>query len=151
MGFRFRKNISISPGVRLNIGKKGISSLSVGKSGVGISIGSNGIYGSMSLPGTGLSYRTRLDEASTKNYSQLSEGETLQLTEIVKNHNAVTEFISNIHTLSPNLLTPRNTYDQPYEKYRHMFLSGFSLPEPIRPEKPIPTEFLPKPTCENIF
>ena len=60
MGFHFRKSISIAPGIRLNIGKNGISSLSLGKRGMGISIGKNGTYGNIGLPGTGLSYRTRI-------------------------------------------------------------------------------------------
>ncbi len=61
MGFRFRKSISIVPGVRLNIGKKGISSLSVGKRGASVNFGKNGTHANVGIPGSGLSYRTRLD------------------------------------------------------------------------------------------
>uniref|UniRef100_A5WEI8 DUF4236 domain-containing protein n=1 Tax=Psychrobacter sp. (strain PRwf-1) TaxID=349106 RepID=A5WEI8_PSYWF len=60
MGFRFRKSIKIAPGVRLNIGKKGISSVSVGGRGARINIGKRGTTASTGLPGTGLSYTQKL-------------------------------------------------------------------------------------------
>lgn len=41
MGLRIRKSIKIAPGVRLNFGKKGIST-SIGKRGAGITIGPTG-------------------------------------------------------------------------------------------------------------
>ena len=39
MGFNFRKSFKIAPGVRLNVGKKGISSVSVGGKGARVSVG----------------------------------------------------------------------------------------------------------------
>ena len=39
MGFGFRKSFKIAPGVRLNVGKKGISSVSVGGKGARVSVG----------------------------------------------------------------------------------------------------------------
>lgn len=62
MGFRFRKSINIIPGVRLNL-SNGAPSLSVGPRGASVSFGSRGTYANLGLPGTGLSYRTRLDRA----------------------------------------------------------------------------------------
>ena len=59
MGFRFRKSINIIPGVRLNL-SNGAPSLSVGPRGASVSFGSRGTYANLGLPGTGLSYRTRL-------------------------------------------------------------------------------------------
>lgn len=59
MGFRFRRSIGLGKGVRLNIGKKGISSVSVGKRGIGVSIGKKGPTGRVGIPGTGMSYRTK--------------------------------------------------------------------------------------------
>ncbi|ARU15921.1 hypothetical protein A9D14_06655 [Croceicoccus marinus] len=61
MGFRFQKRISILPGVRLNLSKSG-ASWSVGPRGASINIGKRGVYGNVGLPGTGLSYRERLDK-----------------------------------------------------------------------------------------
>lgn len=60
MGFRFRKSFKIAPGVRLNVGKRGLG-MSVGPRGSSVSISSRGVYGNVGIPGTGLSYRGRLD------------------------------------------------------------------------------------------
>ena len=66
MGLRFRKSIKLGKGVRLNVGKKS----------VGVSIG--GKYGGMSfntkggarvrssLPGTGISYSTKIGKSKKK-------------------------------------------------------------------------------------
>lgn len=56
MGLNFRKSFKIAPGVRLNVGKKGISSLSVGGKGARVSVGKKGVRSTISAPGTGLSY-----------------------------------------------------------------------------------------------
>src|ERR1700746_3380266 len=58
MGFRFRKSIKILPGIRLNVGKKGINSVSVGARGATTNIGKHGTHTTYSIPGTGISYRT---------------------------------------------------------------------------------------------
>lgn len=54
--FRFRKGVRIFPGVRLNITKHGISSLSLGGKGITYNIGKKGTRATGGLPGTGLSY-----------------------------------------------------------------------------------------------
>jgi hypothetical protein len=68
MGFRFRKTIKIAPGVRLNLGKSGIST-SVGKRGASVTVGRRGAHANVGIPGTGLSYRTRLNEGSQRGLS----------------------------------------------------------------------------------
>ncbi|MBO4324195.1 MAG: DUF4236 domain-containing protein [Lachnospiraceae bacterium] len=56
MGLRFRKSISILPGVKLNLGTKG-ASVSVGKRGMHYTMHTSGRKTvSVGLPGTGLSY-----------------------------------------------------------------------------------------------
>lgn len=60
MGFRFRKSFKVMPGVRVNVGKKGISSVTVGKRGASISTGKQGTHANLGIKGTGLSYRTKL-------------------------------------------------------------------------------------------
>ena len=60
MGLRFRKSFKLAPGVRLNVGSGGMS-WSLGPRGASVSIGKRGTYFNASLPGTGLSARTRLD------------------------------------------------------------------------------------------
>ncbi len=58
MGFRFRKSIKVLPGIRLNVGKNGINSVSVGGRGVTTNIGKHGAHTTYSIPGTGINYRT---------------------------------------------------------------------------------------------
>lgn len=56
MGFNFRKSTKIMPGVRVNLTKKGVSSVSVGKNGARVNVGKKGTRTTVGLPGTGLSY-----------------------------------------------------------------------------------------------
>src|SRR5688572_29115670 len=65
MGWRFRKSFKILPGLRLNIGKTGITGAAVGKRGFTTSIGKRGIYQNLGIPGTGLSYRSKVDGSSS--------------------------------------------------------------------------------------
>jgi hypothetical protein len=60
MAVRFRRSIRIAPGIRLNLGKRGMS-LSLGPRGASMTVGGRGTYANVGLPGTGLSYRKRLD------------------------------------------------------------------------------------------
>ena len=63
MGFRFSRRVSILPGLKLNLSGSGVS-LSAGVRGAHINLGPRGLYGSAGIPGTGLSYRQRLDSSS---------------------------------------------------------------------------------------
>ncbi len=56
MGFRFRKGVKLFPGLRLNVTKHGLSSLSLGGKGLTYNIGKKGTRGTVGLPGSGLSY-----------------------------------------------------------------------------------------------
>lgn len=55
MGFRFRRTIRIMPGVRLNVGKRGVSA-SVGVRGAHVTVGATGIRKTVGVPGTGMSW-----------------------------------------------------------------------------------------------
>jgi hypothetical protein len=59
MPWRFQRRITIFPGVRINIGKGGVST-SVGPKGADVNIGKHGVTTNAGLPGTGLSYRQRI-------------------------------------------------------------------------------------------
>lgn len=65
MAFRFRKSIRIAKGVRLNFGKKGMS-LSAGVRGASINVGSRGAYANVGIPGTGISYRSKISGNSNR-------------------------------------------------------------------------------------
>ena len=60
MGLRFQKRIRILPGVRVNVGLRGVST-SVGVRGASLTVGKRGVHANVGAPGTGLSYRSRID------------------------------------------------------------------------------------------
>jgi len=63
MGFRFSNRINLMPGLKLNLSKSGVS-LSTGVRGAHLNLGARGLYGTVGIPGTGLSYRQWLDAPS---------------------------------------------------------------------------------------
>lgn len=65
MSIRFRKTIKILPGVKINIGKTGIST-SVGVRGAHVTIGKRGTNVTAGLPGSGLSVTKKIGGKSEK-------------------------------------------------------------------------------------
>lgn len=63
MAIRFRKSFKIAPGVRLNVGMKGLS-MNVGPRGASVSFTRRGTYANVGLPGTGMSARQLLSAPS---------------------------------------------------------------------------------------
>lgn len=55
MGLRFQRRVSLGKGLRLNVGKSGMS-LSAGSRWAGVNIGGRGVRTRASLPGTGISW-----------------------------------------------------------------------------------------------
>lgn len=68
MGINFRKSVKVAPGVKLNLSKKGVG-VRVGTKHAGISTSSRGTRASASIPGTGISYSTKIAGAKRKNVS----------------------------------------------------------------------------------
>lgn len=66
MGLNFRKSIKIAPGIRVNISKKGLSSVSVGGKGARVNVSKKGTRTTVGLPGTGLSYTTNTSYKKSK-------------------------------------------------------------------------------------
>jgi hypothetical protein len=62
MPFRFQKRIKLLPGLRINLSKTGVS-WTVGTRGAGINFRNGKATGNVGIPGTGLSYRQRLDDS----------------------------------------------------------------------------------------
>ena len=75
MGFRYRKRWNLLPGLAINLSKKGLSSLSIGRPGatINVPIAREGpAQGTVGLPGTGLSWRESLsDKPHSKRERQL--------------------------------------------------------------------------------
>ncbi len=63
MGLRFHKRIGIVRGLGLNLSKTGVS-LTLGGRGASVNLRGGKITGNAGVPGTGLSYRERLDNKS---------------------------------------------------------------------------------------
>lgn len=80
MGIYFRKSIKITPGLRLNVSKRG-TSVSFGPRGAKLNIGKRGTYLTTGISGTGIYSRTKISGGSKKatkaSYSpnQLSDAE----------------------------------------------------------------------------
>ena len=68
MGFRFRKGLSLLPGVRLNFSKSG-ASLSLGGRGMSVNLSPSGVRTTVGVPGSGMSYRS-----PTYKWSKLAGG-----------------------------------------------------------------------------
>ena len=71
MSFRFQRRIKILPGLRLNVSKTGIS-WTVGTRGASVTVRDGKLTGNVGIPGTGLSYRKRIDLPSQ---DQVAPGE----------------------------------------------------------------------------
>lgn len=72
MALRFNKRLKIAPGVKINIGLKGINSATIGGRGASVNIGKKGTHLNAGLPGTGLSTRTKLSGAAPKTKKPVS-------------------------------------------------------------------------------
>ena len=64
MGFRYRKSLRLARGMRLNLTGRGVSSFSVGRPGSTLNFGRKGVRGTVGIPGSGLSYSSRLSSGS---------------------------------------------------------------------------------------
>jgi len=71
VGFRYRKQIKLLPGVKLNVSKSGIST-SVGKPGATLNFSKRGMRTTLGIPGTGLSYSTSVSKKRNANSSTSS-------------------------------------------------------------------------------
>jgi hypothetical protein len=56
MGWRFRQSFKVIPGLRLNLSRSGLSA-TIGGAPFTVNVGTHGITGTASIPGTGISYR----------------------------------------------------------------------------------------------
>ena len=73
MGLRFRKTVKLGPGIRLNFSKSGIST-SIGPRGFTTTVGKNGVYRNVGIPGTGISYRTKVGGGKAKTTRKRASG-----------------------------------------------------------------------------
>ena len=81
MGLRFQKRIRILPGVRINVGLRGVST-SLGVRGASFTVGKRGVYTNVGAPGTGLSYRSRIDGPTGGRASSSTAGAVAEDTQV---------------------------------------------------------------------
>lgn len=136
MGLRFQRRITIFPGVSLNL-SNGSPSISLGPQGASLTIGKNGTYANLGLPGTGLSYRTRLDAAKSGKTPKTATGavDVAALADAVSSLNLEMEALLNIHLQTPD---PKQgaihaKLQAQYDQYRN---GVFTIPAPMRPSAP---------------
>ena len=73
IGFNFRKSFKIAPGIRLNVGKKGISSVSLGTKSGRVNVGKKDLRSTVSVLGTGLSYTAHQPFKQTRTNHSIEE------------------------------------------------------------------------------
>jgi len=95
MAFRFRRSVKIAPGLRVNFGKRGVS-LSGGVRGASITVGSRGTYGNVGIPGTGLSYRSRIDGGKQRRFQEREQRRIEKEYQRVEKEQRHQEALSNI-------------------------------------------------------
>ncbi len=74
MAWNYRKRITIAPGVRLNVSKKGVST-TFGIRGASINVGQKGTYLNTGIPGTGI-YRRQKIGGNNENYFMSNKKQT---------------------------------------------------------------------------
>jgi hypothetical protein len=92
---RFRRRITIAPGLRLNLSGSGLG-LSTGLRGASVSVGTRGVWGYASLPGTGLYQRKKL--SGSRSGSSTSIGATSRDREA--------ELLDRFYSSAPRLTAP---------------------------------------------
>jgi len=111
MGWRFRKYITIFPGVRLNISKSGLS-LTFGTKGASVNVGKDGAYLNTSIPGTGFYNRQKIYSPKDNKGSNQENHQDSSNDDKCKNPNEFTDPSTQIITFpSDGLKTNKdNTY-----------------------------------------
>jgi hypothetical protein len=82
MGWRFRHSFKIIPGVKLNLSKSGLS-VSIGGAPVTLNVGPRGVYGTASVPGTGISFRQHLSNAPSASHAPASIPQNLSPSDLL--------------------------------------------------------------------
>lgn len=118
MGFRFRKSFKILPGVKINVGKTGIST-SVGTRGAHVTVGKNGARASVGIPGTGLSYSQKISDGTPL---AAQEEQTCTRSEI--DHDA--QIKENIEQIQQSYKRGKNLYT--WDNIKTLLLHVIALP-----------------------
>lgn len=76
MALKFRKSFKVAPGLKVNVGKKGVST-SIGGKGMRFNVSSRGTSVGSSIPGTGISYNKKINSRTKRpqrtNYERIQQ------------------------------------------------------------------------------
>ena len=81
--FNLNKRIKIAPGIRVNLNKKGITSISVGGKGITKNISKKGTRTTLSIPKTGISFSDYQPTRKKHNNFQFNKGKWIFITAIL--------------------------------------------------------------------
>src|SRR4051794_33668247 len=104
MSWRFRRSFRVIPGVKLNLSKRGLS-CSIGGAPLTLNVGPRGVYGTASIPGTGISLRHRFGSGSEPSSSQPLPSSSEQPSSRVPSAVVPEPPVQEIHSGSTELLT----------------------------------------------
>jgi hypothetical protein len=103
VGLRFRRRVTIAPGVSLNVSKSGLG-ISAGPRGAKIGVGPRGVHRSVGIPGTGLHYREEARWGSGKTKGASSESRNSIEASLVVHHDGTVALVdSNGDPVPPRL------------------------------------------------
>lgn len=124
MAFRFAKSVKIAPGLKVNFGKRGVS-LSAGVKGASVRVGSQGTYSNVSIPGTGISYRSRIDGSprakGARRQQQRIDRQLQRLEEEMRRQEALSEIKLTLDKESGTIQI-QNTFGEPLSQGDLKFL-----------------------------
>ena len=163
MGLRFRRRLTLMPGVRLNVSGSGLS-LSVGPRGASVTMGQRGTFLNTSIPGTGLYSRQRLSDSEPRRPVPTSTGATTTVKAALALDDDGTWTLRNTDgspidpTLRQAMIAQNKRLlvdslgtlcDQANSKAESLGQLHWTAPDPARPpsydRKPFPEDPLPKP------
>ncbi len=126
MSLRFRRSIKIAPGLRINLGKTGMS-MSLGVRGATMTVGSRGVYGNVGLPGTGISYRAKLSGGAPRRRTSTPQSQTYArqkptVAELEAQASSLNRDIDDVLDLHLQCKSPREQRLKP--------ISSFTTPQP---------------------
>lgn len=121
---RFRRRIRIVPGLYINVSGSGLSA-SVGPRGASLTLGKKGVFANTSLPGTGLSYRSKLSGSGQKPKAARAPGKRVAKAEALPTLGGV-RIDFQAHTITPlddaERPLPEHVIAQHWARWKHQIL-----------------------------
>ncbi len=104
MGWRFRKSFTVIPGLKLNLSSRGLST-TIGAPPFSVNIGPKGVYRNISIPGTGISHRERINTSGPRPTNREEPGQETPQLAYPPPFTSRTEPAREIHSAKTELLT----------------------------------------------